>query len=99
MAQEERREHVDGQLAREAKPSTDDTYYGAERRNTEAIEIIIHDLKSIKNQLATVTEILTAWNNAKGFIKTVKFIGDAIKWAAPAIAAITAYWYYISRDK
>ena len=83
----------------ERQTKQDDTYYGVERRNQEAIEIIIHDLKSIKNQLATVTEILTAWNNAKGFVKTIKFMGDAIKWAAPVVAAITAYWYYISRDK
>lgn len=71
-----------------------------ERRSQDvSIKLIHEDLQNIKAELKTVTEILVAWNNAKGFVKTIKFVGDIVKWGAPIVAAIVAAWYFLNRDR
>lgn len=69
------------------------------RRSDEAIKLIHDDLQNIKSELKTVTEILVAWNNAKGFVRTIKFIGDIVKWGAPIVAALAAMWYFFIKDR
>jgi len=43
-----------------------------------------------------VKEIVTAWNDAKGFIKTVRIIGEVLKWAVAVGAALLALWYTLT---
>lgn len=62
--------------------------------NTTTIALIHDDLQRIKAELVTVKEILEAWNNAKGFVKVVKLVGDIVKWGSPVVVAILATWYF-----
>ena len=40
-----------------------------------SIENDLNDLHKMKDDLSTIAEILSAWNNAKGFVTTVKILG------------------------
>jgi hypothetical protein len=40
-------------------------------------------------------EILEAWNSAKGFVATVKFISAFLKYSAVVGAAVGMVWYLI----
>ena len=62
--------------------------------NAVTISLIHDDLREIKTELVTVKEILVAWNNAKGFVKTVKLVGDIVKWGSPVVVAILTTWYF-----
>ena len=58
---------------------------------------MIHaDLQEIKQTLVEMKEIVTAWNDAKGFIKTVRIIGEGLKWAVAVDAALLALWYILT---
>lgn len=64
--------------------------------DTEAIKLIHSDLQEIKLQLVQLKEILEAWNNAKGFVRTIKLIGDIVKWGVPLVAIISTVWYFLT---
>ena len=64
--------------------------------NHTDVTMIHADLQEIKQTLAEMKEIVTAWNDAKGFIKTVRTIGEVLKWAVAVGAALLALWYILT---
>jgi len=66
------------------------------------ITLIHSDLQEIRQLqqqqaaiLSAVKEILEAWDDAKGFIRIVKIIGNTTKWAVAVGVSIAAVWYAI----
>ena len=41
-------------------------------------------------------EILTAWNNAKGFVNTVQTISKVIKFLTPTVLFVGLVWYFVT---
>lgn len=41
-------------------------------------------------------EIVSAWNNVKGFVNTVHTISKVLRWATLTGAAIAAIWYFVA---
>ena len=68
--------------------------------DTRSMITLIHaDLQKIRTlqltqaeMLGAVKEILTAWDDAKGFVKIVKVVGNTIKWLALVGAAFGGVW-------
>jgi hypothetical protein len=56
-------------------------------------------LKSLTGELGRVAEVLEAWNNAKGFILTLKLISGGVKIIAPIIAFVVIAWVFIKTGK
>jgi hypothetical protein len=46
-----------------------------------------------------VAEVLEAWNNAKGFILTLKLISGGVKIIAPIVAFVVITWVFIKTGK
>jgi hypothetical protein len=46
------------------------------------------ELRAIREQNQTQLEIMTAWNNAKGFVHTVRFLGRLLKWVGGITGAV-----------
>lgn len=46
-------------------------------------------------ELKKMAEMMEAWNNAKGFVKTMRTIGEIMKWVAAVIAAGGLIWYFL----
>jgi len=55
------------------------------------IENDLRDIHKMKDDLSTVAEILSAWNNTKGFVTTLKILGRVIMWSAAIGAAFVAF--------
>lgn len=70
--------------------------------DTRAMVTLIHaDLQEIRNlqltqaeMLSAVKEILEAWDDAKGFIKVVKLLGNIAKWMTGVGAAFGLIYYW-----
>ncbi len=56
----------------------------------------LSELKELKAQSKTQLEIMTVWNNAKGFVRTLSMLGTVAKWIAGVTAAIGAIWLAIT---
>lgn len=72
------------------------------RRHTMQVELDAYKV-SIEKRIAPmeadikrIREIVEAWNNAKGFVNTVKGISSTIKILAIPAAACAAIWYLIT---
>lgn len=69
--------------------------------STRLMALVHADLQGIKKlqvrqqkTLDEMNDLLKAWNNAKGFITTLKVIGVVIKWVAMVGAACAAIYYW-----
>jgi hypothetical protein len=56
-------------------------------------------LKSLTGELGRVAEVLEAWNNAKGFILTLKLISGGVKIIVPIVAFVVVVWVFIKTGK
>lgn len=65
------------------------------RHSDTDIEKIREDLAEVKAAVLTMKEIIEAWNDAKGFVRTIKLIGEVFKWVAKVAAAIGAVWLLV----
>jgi K+/H+ antiporter YhaU regulatory subunit KhtT len=63
--------------------------------NRETAEL----LQSLTGELSRVAEVLEAWNNAKGFILTLKLISGGVKVIAPIVAFVVIIWVFIKTGK
>ena len=61
-------------------------------RMLEILEKIAEKQEEQAKKLEEVAEIVTAWNNTKGFIKTLSTIGTLLKWIVATCAAAAAIW-------
>lgn len=64
-------------------------------RHVDFQATIMHDLEEIKQDLKSVKELLDAWKNMKGFIRTMQIIGAVAKWLTVTGAAFAAIWYWL----
>lgn len=46
--------------------------------------------------VGSVSDVLTAWNNAKGFVNTVQTISKVIKFLTPIALLFGLVWYFIT---
>lgn len=53
------------------------------------------EISATRAELASVHELLNAWNSARGAIKVVYAIGNTIRWITLVSAAATAAWLSI----
>lgn len=55
------------------------------------------DLQQIKQTQTAMLEMLEAFKNAKGFIKTIQIMGDVAKWVMAIGALLTAVYFWVRR--
>lgn len=53
-------------------------------------------VETMEQEVASIKELLQAWENAKGFIKVIEILGKITKALLPTIAFIGAFWYLIT---
>lgn len=53
-------------------------------------------LSPLEADVKRIREIVEAWNNAKGFVNTIKAISAAVKVLAILFAAAAAVWFFIT---
>lgn len=53
-------------------------------------------MKIIEENTRAILDIVSAWNNAKGFVRVIQAISTTIRVTAIPLAAITALWYLIT---
>ena len=58
--------------------------------HAEVMDGIFQKLESIEKCQKDTIEMLAAWNNAKGFVTTMKTFGVLILWIVGIIAGVTA---------
>lgn len=51
-------------------------------------------IHEIRDDIREMREILDAWNNAKGFVTTIKFLSSLIKWISIVGGTIGLIWYF-----
>ena len=61
-------------------------------------ELLVGQEKMIANQ-ETILEIVTAWNNTKGFVKTLVMISTVLKWLVFVCATVAGIWYALVEHK
>jgi len=64
--------------------------------NHEDVLTIHKDLQEIKATLAEMREIVDAWKDAKGFIKTIRIIGEVLKWLVAIGATVGVIWFFFT---
>lgn len=65
-------------------------------RHTDSdIEILRSDMSEVKEAVLSMKEIIDAWNDAKGFVRTIRTIGNIIRWTALIGATIGAFWMFL----
>lgn len=52
-------------------------------------------LVEIQHDVAHMREIIEAWNNAKGFVATIRFLASVVKWTAVIGSAVGLVWYVL----
>lgn len=61
------------------------------------LEEVIDSQTIILKKQEEINEVLVAWNNTKGFVKTMILISGFMKWLVGTGLAISAVWYFIIR--
>ena len=61
------------------------------------LDLITKNQEAISATLVSMTEILEAWNNTKGFVKTMVTISGFMKWLVAFGASVAAVWYFVFR--
>lgn len=63
----------------------------------EAYKVSVESrIAPMEADIKRIREIVEAWNNAKGFVNTIKGISSTIKVLAIPVAAAAAFWYLIT---
>lgn len=60
---------------------------------------LVEKIDKMQATLNSVAEIVTAWNNAKGFINTLQTVGVVAKWFTLTGASVVAIWYWLHGGK
>jgi len=58
----------------------------------QSLDALLDEVRAIRAQNETQLEIMTAWNSAKGFVKTVQLIGRVATWIVKIAAVLAALW-------
>lgn len=67
----------------------------------EQLLVDMHEMKHLMEQnaklLFEIKEMVTAWKNVKGFIRTLAIIGTVAKWLTVTGASIAAIYYWFKQ--
>lgn len=61
----------------------------------DKMDEVLDAVGDMGEKVGKMDEMLTAWNNAKGFVNTVQMISKVIKFLTPIGLLILAGWYFI----
>lgn len=64
-------------------------------RLLEAQREMTANMNRLTDNMGRIAEVLEAWNNAKGFWLTVRFVSAFVKVVLPIAAVFGALWLYI----
>jgi hypothetical protein len=62
----------------------------------EKLDLLIERVDELALRTASISEIMLAWNNTKGFVKTVQTVSKVLRWIAVTGAACSVVWYAIT---
>lgn len=63
------------------------------------IDSLEDHLTDIQKKLSDITDLLTAWNNAKGFVRVIEGMAYTVKLFTPVAAVLGAIWYFAHTGK
>ena len=66
-----------------------------EGREERDIAKMLTKLDRLHDDITSMSEILTAWNNAKGFVQTIQAISKVLAVVAVCASPFVAFGYYI----
>lgn len=56
---------------------------------------LVESMKTLAPNLGRIAEVMEAWNNAKAFWLTIKFVSAAVKVVVPICAFLVALWVLV----
>ena len=62
----------------------------------EDVSVLKKDQEEIKVEVKKITELLQAWESAKGFVKVIEVISKLVKLLAPIVLVIIAGYYLLT---
>jgi len=65
----------------------------------ESLSITADSIKQIHDDVAKMREIIEAWDNAKGFVTTIKFLSALVKWLTIVGGAVGVIWYALTHNQ
>ena len=78
---------------KECKDEVDESVKVLHRRMDDFVKATA-SIKEIHDDVKQMREILDAWNSAKGFVTTIKFLSAMIKWTAIVGGTVGVVWYF-----
>ena len=70
-----------------------------EEDNKTLREQLLEDIRAIRSQSETQLEIMQAWSNAKGFVRTIQMLGRVATWLLKIAAVLTGLWAAVKYGK
>lgn len=64
----------------------------------EIVHLMQEDMHTIRTDVKSMKEILDAWNDAKGVIRTIQLLGQIAKWIGGIAAAVGAVWLLFKKQ-
>ena len=61
----------------------------------EKIDALTEKMEELIAHQGRMHEILSAWNNARGFVRVVQIGSKVLTWGAVTLGAILAIWHFI----
>lgn len=58
-------------------------------------EQMTQQLDTVNSTMQEMSEVLAAWRNARGAIKTIQVLADICRWTAYLAVSIGAIWYFL----
>jgi hypothetical protein len=62
----------------------------------ERLDLLLERMDELALRQANMAEIIIAWNNTKGFVRTFQAISKVIRWISMTAAATAVLWYAIT---
>lgn len=59
----------------------------------DKLDLLLERIEELALRQASMSEIMLAWNNTKGFVKTVQTVSKVLRWIAVTGAALSVVWY------
>jgi hypothetical protein len=80
----------------------DEVLEAVNKRITKCKQEVSEDLETLKDRLDSMhqdishmRDLLDAWNSAKGFVITMKFLATSLRWIAVIGGTVGVIWYFI----
>lgn len=94
-------EEVAGNLQQCREKVNEELNSGTVRMDKLQLQVQCVDKKidQVLGIISNVDEIVTAWNNTQGFVRTVQTISKVLRWTTLTGVAVAALWYLITHGK